>query len=50
MQYVNKDELGLLSEFRQKLDAISEADSLIRELVLRKEIDQIAQGYFKKGL
>jgi hypothetical protein len=50
VQYVNKDELGLLSEFRQKLDAISEADSLIRELVLRKEIDQIAQGYFKKGL
>lgn len=50
VQYVNKDELKLLSDFRQKLDAISEADSLIRELVLRKEIDEIAQGYFKQGL
>jgi hypothetical protein len=50
VEYLQKTEISALEEFFKKIDSLIDADSILRELILRKEIDQMAQNYFQKGL
>lgn len=54
VEYLSREDLGTLRDFRQRLDAIVSADSdvtpIVRELILKKEMERIGSIYFHEGL
>jgi len=53
VEYLKKEDIEMLNNFLIELDKFSSKDDditvIVREMVLRKEMDQIAQAFFKNG-
>lgn len=50
VEYLQEEDLTSLKEFKKKIDSFSKMDSITRELIFRKDVYEIAQDYFQKGL
>ncbi len=54
VEYLKKEDLGVLKDFQNKLERLTlereQVSPIVREIILRKEMDQMAQTYLQNGI